>query len=362
MALSPAAAGSPADPVSDPVSDPRPAADPLAAFSAALSPHVTPGAPYALLDFPDHSNIGDSAIWAGERRWLDAHVGRPPDYVCSLRTWRRDVDRFCPEGPLLLHGGGNLGDIWPRQQAFRLDVLETCRHRRIVQLAQSAHFRDRAGIDRMARAVARHGRVTLLLRDAESLALARRHFDCESRLCPDAAHQLGPLAAAPPRHRVLSVLRQDPERSADRPVALLARHGPVIDWGRQPLVRTPADRLIERLIAPRRPESGWLMRRRAAMYDRQAAARVARGIRLLSAGATIVSDRLHVHLLAELMGRRHLVLANSYAKTARYIDVWGASERTLQLEDPAALAEVLAAEARAPAASGAAPGPAPIAA
>ena len=28
--------------------------------------HVTPGEPYALVDFPDHPNVGDSAIWLGE--------------------------------------------------------------------------------------------------------------------------------------------------------------------------------------------------------------------------------------------------------------------------------------------------------
>ena len=43
-------------------------------FRNAVGPHVQSGQPYALLDFPNHSNIGDSAIYAGELAFFDAHA------------------------------------------------------------------------------------------------------------------------------------------------------------------------------------------------------------------------------------------------------------------------------------------------
>ena len=82
-------------------------------FRNAVGPHVQSGQPYALLDFPNHSNIGDSAIYAGELAFFDAHAGRRADCVC---TWAGDMDwverQLPPEGPIFLQGGGNFGDLW----------------------------------------------------------------------------------------------------------------------------------------------------------------------------------------------------------------------------------------------------------
>ena len=42
--------------------------------------------PYALVDFPNHANVGDSAIWAGEMAYFRRHAPRPPDQV-----WKRSL-------------------------------------------------------------------------------------------------------------------------------------------------------------------------------------------------------------------------------------------------------------------------------
>lgn len=41
-------------------------------IDAALAPSlpILKAQPYALLDMPDYSNVGDSAIWAGALAWL----------------------------------------------------------------------------------------------------------------------------------------------------------------------------------------------------------------------------------------------------------------------------------------------------
>ena len=55
----------------------------------ALEPH-TPDQPYALLDFPGHPNVGDSAIWAGAHQMLQircskmSNSGRPGPGTASL--------------------------------------------------------------------------------------------------------------------------------------------------------------------------------------------------------------------------------------------------------------------------------------
>ena len=74
------------------------------------------------------------------------------------------------------------------------------------------------------------------------------------------------------------------------------------------------------------------MQRREKMYRRQASYRVLHGTRLLSKGGTIVSDRLHAHLIASLMGKPHVCLDNNYGKIARYIAAWGKNDQTIQCD------------------------------
>jgi len=53
-----------------------------------------------------------------------------------------------------------------------------------------------------------------------------------------------------------------------------------------------------------------------------ATARVARGLRLLSRGQTIATDRLHGHILALLLDIPHIVFDNDYGKIGRYVATW----------------------------------------
>ncbi len=54
----------------------------------------------------------------------------------------------------------------------------------------------------------------------------------------------------------------------------------------------------------------------------RAQARVERGLRLLARGELIVTDRLHGHILALLLGIPHVVLDNDYGKVGAYIAAW----------------------------------------
>ncbi|WP_010161696.1 polysaccharide pyruvyl transferase family protein [Sphingomonas sp. PAMC 26617] len=292
--------------------------DRIAAQQAALRDvyraHVAPGTRYALVDFPDHANVGDSAIWLGEVTLLRALTGRDPDYVS---TWH-DFDeaafrRACPEGVLFLHGGGNLGDIWPHHQRFRETILATIRDRPVVQLPQSIQFDVPAEADRFATLVADHPDFALYVRDARSLDFAHRHFACETRLAPDSAYALGPQPRATADCAVLMLLRTDEERRGYAPPDY--GDATVVDWleddpdlppGSDPTARTA-----------------------------QAANRVARGLRLLSRGRVLVTDRLHGHILADLLDLPHVALDNTYGKLAAYVAAWPAAAAMESATSPA---------------------------
>jgi exopolysaccharide biosynthesis predicted pyruvyltransferase EpsI len=313
----------------------------------ALRGVLDPEMPWALVDFPAHSNVGDSAIYLGELTIMRRIYSRPPAYACAIRSWRRDIDDFMPDGPVLIHGGGNFGDIWIKHHSLRLDLLKRCRDRAIVQLPQSVYFREQAAADELARAIARHGNFTLMVRDRPSLDYAQRAFDCPVLLIPDAAYGLGHLGQdLSPRMTVLSLLRTDHE--AARPNAddaALRALGPVVDWLSERSSRTVADRILEGFVAPlnlaRRP----MMQHRIAMYERLAWARVDRGVAMLAAAGVIVTDRLHGHILSSLIGRPHVVLDNFYGKIANYIAAWGNDALAVTASSPAEAA-ALACEIR----------------
>lgn len=280
---------------------------------------------FALVDFPDFPNVGDSAIWAGEIAWLRSRLRRRPNFV-----GRRDIDwdrldAVARAGTVLIHGGGNFGDLWPAHQEFRHAVLERYPGRPVIQMPQSIHYDDPASIDATARIIARHGAFTLLVRDQESLELARSRFDCEVWLCPDMAFCLGPLSRpAPPTHEGLMLLRTDHEArggpAAEPPQGWLCD-----DWlaDEPDFHKTVKRRTRLRHLAMGRLPLAWGAPDQSEHFDIRASARIDRGLRMLSQARIVVTDRLHVHILATLLGIPHVILDNSYGKIHRLSRAFG---------------------------------------
>jgi exopolysaccharide biosynthesis predicted pyruvyltransferase EpsI len=279
-------------------------------------------APFALLDFPDYANVGDSAIWLGTIAYFRAHRGREPRYVASIKSFSEARLRgSLPEGPIFVNGGGNFGDLWRRHHRFREYLLDRFPDREIIQLPQSIHFDDPERVARTARAIARHGRFRLFVRDRWSYEFASAHFDCEIALCPDMALFIGPLNRAPPEVDVFYLLRTDKERAVPEGVGLPGCTCRMADW----LVESRLAVLASRWMGVGREvwQGRWdRVGIRAAYCESAARARMSRGCRLLSSGRVVITDRLHAHILSLLLGIPHAVLDNNYGKLGRFLDVW----------------------------------------
>lgn len=293
-------------------------------IDAELTP-LRPGGRFALVDFPAHSNVGDAAIWLGELAFFRRVYGAAPAYVSKMDDFdAADCRRAIGDGTIFIHGGGNFGDLWPAHHEFRMRLLEACPHNPVVQLPQSIHFRDPRGLEETARAAARHARFTLLVRDRRSLELARQ-FPCVTRLCCDSAVYMDlrrPAVRA--EHAVLCLLRGDEECARSEALPVDRADRPVVDWIGEPVSRVRAARVAAMLgsAARGRISSQHL---RAVSFEAAARARVARGACLLSSGRVLVTDRLHAHILAVLLGIPHAVLDNNYGKLSSFIAAWTSS-------------------------------------
>jgi exopolysaccharide biosynthesis predicted pyruvyltransferase EpsI len=323
------------------VPDPPPAADVLPAEADVVLQRirrmvddvtrdlVAPGAEVALLNFPNHRNAGDDALWLAAESLLARRGAR----VVHRAAWTVDVDelarRLRPGTLVVLNGGGNLGDLYPDgQQRTREQVLSTLRADRgfeVLQLPQSIHFADPGAERRVADLFAAHGAATILCRDVPSVQRASRWPGVEVGWCPDLVFLLGPFRRRrPPEVDIVWLGRRDPEARHGSPGANDDVH--VVDW----LAPLPSESLwptghrvahaaAQALVgsarpAPRLGRSPWAGRVAAASFAPLARGWLERGLGILHGGRVVVTDRLHAHLLAWLSGIPSVVLDNSYGK------------------------------------------------
>ena len=288
----------------------------------ALAPSLATlkAAPYALLDMPDYSNVGDSAIWAGEIAWLMRNVGAPPSYICDFRDPLDEVNGNLGAGAVLFQGGGNFGDIWPQFQAFREAVISTNSQKDLIHFPQSFHFGDPATVQKTARTLAKAQNLRLLVRDHESFDIAIAHFSNDVALCPDMAFALGPLERIGTHDLdVLLLLRTDKESCG-----FLTETWPAAweqaDWLEdEPGLHLAVQRDSRLSTLLSFNPSRWSKRtRRLHYYNSLADRRMQRGVRMLSRARFIITDRLHGHILCTLLGLPHCFLDNHYGKISRF--------------------------------------------
>jgi len=269
--------------------------------------------PYAIVDVPNHPNVGDSAIFLGELAWLEAIGAPPPSYLCDTYSYSdSDLRYYVPHGTILIHGGGNFGDVWAPPQALRERIVSTFPSHRIVQLPQTLHFRSASALETAAALFSRHEHLTIVARDRVSLDLASAGLKCRAVLAPDSAFALGALPRPVTASQdVVWLARTDRESSS---LAVPAGVRPV-DWMRDDdtiLIR------LERWLRKR----GIGVRLRNRLRRRIASERVARGRLMLSQGRVVVTDRLHAHILSLMMGIPHVVVDNNYGKVRSFFDTW----------------------------------------
>lgn len=294
---------------------------------------LSPGQDYALVDFPNFSNVGDSAIWLGARAMLEEATGRPPAYVSTIKGFdEAALKAAVGSGPILINGGGNFGDLWSAHQDLREELLRRFPGRPVIQLPQSIKFNDLAGARHFAELSRQHGNFTLMVRDRASREFARNVLGIDAPLVPDCAIYLEPQRRrAEAQFATVMLLRTDTER-ADVEQHLLHEldNSLLFDW-----IEEPSDLFRD---AKRQARTKSLLRlqfrrssRRLTLFDELARRRLERGLAMLSLGEVVITDRLHGHILSLLLDLPQITLDNSYGKVSGYIEAWNSGYERLRL-------------------------------
>ena len=281
--------------------------------------------PVMYLDYPMHLNVGDQLINLGTEAWFSDHAYTVIGRASVLDCTERDLAKIGPDTTIVLHGGGNFGDIYDVHQNFREMVVERFPGNKIVVMPQSVHFQSAERLRKAAAIFSRHPDLTIAVRDRESHTLLTDHFANPVHLFPDMAHQLWLTEAPSGAHRAddartLCLWREDVE---GLPYTDQFGLGKVEfrDW--ESLITVHDIRVfkavkrwygIDRKLGHRFPNhAAWYAIRRFI---------VERMIRLFREQDLIVTNRLHAIILACLTNIDVVFADNSYGKLSRYHSAW----------------------------------------
>lgn len=276
-----------------------------------------------LLNTPDHINIGDQLIWQGEMDFLHS-LNIAPSYITSHFNF--DWREFSKDTLILLHGGGNFGDIWEGHNDFRIKVVERYKDNKILVFPQSVQYNDEKLLEQDAKKYAVHKNVTICARDQFSYDLLRKYFMNEILLVPDMAFCLDlskPSKAI--KNRKLLLKRVDREISSGFDYSNYSDYE-LKDWPSfDGTVFNFAHRVWEKFnrvwaknfLAKRKRDTTFGI---GVLRDKEWL--IEKGIDFISTYDLVVSTRLHGHILALLLDVPTIMIDNSYGKNKRFYETW----------------------------------------
>ncbi|MBU1264820.1 MAG: polysaccharide pyruvyl transferase family protein [Gammaproteobacteria bacterium] len=293
-----------------------------------LDPLISPGACCALIDFPHHGNVGDSAIWLGEMAYLKSRNCKVV-YTCDAGNYNAEAMRSAiGDGSILITGGGNFGDLYPIHQNLRERVIREFPDNRIIQFPQSIYFADDGNLARSQAILSKHKEFHFVVRDTVSLRLAQKHYDNPTYLCPDMAMMLDLRSLRSQRKAadVVVLSRVDEEKAAHLTAGTGTQlNSVVMDWLDEPEPKHQwlYDWSHRRLGWGSSKIPPFILNGLALMAaNAMARQRLARGLGILGQGNVVVTDRLHAIILSWLGGTPVFFVDNNYNKLSNFINTW----------------------------------------
>ncbi|GAB4230645.1 MAG: polysaccharide pyruvyl transferase family protein [Ekhidna sp.] len=283
-----------------------------------------------LLDTPYHRNIGDHLIFQGEIDFLS-------EMKCNLlysTPWMYNLPKVTNDTIILLHGGGNFGDLYPKHQRYREKVIQSYPSNTIIVFPQSAHFNSKQALIESAEIFNAHPSIVLCARDQFTFDLFQEHFhSCESILIPDMAFCIkgeNLVSNVEESNRSLYFKRVDGELGKDPPF-LNQESFDIEDWpnfkkdGFEEIQRKILNALNIRLtnvllnmnLIPKTVDLDFGVLKVGSRSEI-----IQTGIDFLMKYSKIYSTRLHGHILALLLDKKSIIIDNSYGKNSRFYHTW----------------------------------------
>lgn len=288
---------------------------------------------YIYLDLPYHTNIGDLLIWQGTLEFLSQ-----TNHKCLYST---DADNFLEKSInentiIILHGGGNWGDLWEKHHIFRKKIVRTYPKNKIIVFPQTVYYQDKQKLLQDIEFYNNYPNVIICARDNVSYNILASNFkNNKILLVPDMAFFVNIKECKKNTRKILFAKRTDKELSLNKErYDNIPQSAEVYDW---PTYETDINRFIvnkifNKLIILSNKLNKYfnsdIKSKIIDLYWNKILKKyyINMGIKFLSNYSEIYSTRLHISILSILMNKKIHIIDNNYGKTSNYIKTWFTSE------------------------------------
>lgn len=289
---------------------------------------VPRGSRIVYLDIPLHLNVGDLLIYKGTEQFF-----KEREYQVLARRTDRTSLKFVQNSKnlpsdviILLHGGGNFGDLYPHHQILREAVVQKFPNNKIVYMPQTVHFKDSEKMERSASIIRQHKNLTIFCRDTRSHKILSEKFCNNVIMCPDMAHSLWGVFPVQKKDYItldtLWMIRKDIEETNVGSLSGIPDVSKFKDWQD---ICTDKDRsYMDLLFKFERINNllGGNIIPTVSMWEKHTDKLVDRVNRYFMAHELVVTSRMHGHILCCLLSVKTKLLDNSYGKNSTYFDAW----------------------------------------
>lgn len=292
-----------------------------------LKPLITTN--YALLDIPNHTNIGDNLIWAGELEFLEKNI--PHKCAYSANVWNYRASEIEHVDTILFHGGGNWGDLYRECQEFRLDVCKRFKNKRIIVFPQTVCYLDEKLLKSDNGILNQHPDLYVCARDQVSYDMLKNsNVTYHLLLLPDMAFFLGFTQKTEKTNRNLLLSRIDNERKSDISVHSDNKID-IMDWptfSNNQFLHKVNNKLFEfknrlSVIFQKSKLTSWIVDPVYGLNNRKnREIYIQKGVEFLNKYDRIYTTRLHGLILGTLLGKDIYILDNKYGKCMNYYNTW----------------------------------------
>lgn len=283
---------------------------------------------YVLFDVPEHRNIGDQLIWRGEEDFLKL-IPHKCLFTSSLGYHRYpEIDKSTI---ILLHGGGNFGDVWFLHQNFREKIIQKYPSNKIIIFPQSVQFYNQDNLENAANIFNNHGNITICARDLFSYELLSKHFtSCKILMLPDMAFSSNlSFKKGTKKKKNLILKRIDKELASeinkDDYLDFEVKDWPTYNMDFSEYLKkkyTGLNRRTSEFLLNNDMKSLDSFRTFGLLPYRKRDDFIGIGIDFLNSYDINISTRLHGHILSLLLGSTSIMVDNNYGKNKRFYDTW----------------------------------------
>jgi len=288
---------------------------------------------FVLIDLSYHSNIGDILIWEGEIQFIQQYITKNKMlYSCSRQTF--NGSNIKKNTIIILHGGGNFGDLWRLPADFRLRILQEFPNNKIIILPQTVYYKNKDALISDAAIFNKHKNLTICARDKNSYQILKEYFSKSGNniyMLPDMAfcipQKILKKYMSKQEHKTLFLKREDKELNdaLDYTKYISEKEYDILDW---PSMRKEKKKQISlyflRCFLLANSKIPFVFRTLTDIYASAffKSAMIKTGVKFVSKYEKIYTTRLHAAILCCLLEKPCVLFNNSYGKNSSFYETW----------------------------------------